>query len=94
MMGFAQWLADFRWAMNMMRARRFRREIGFAQRIRFDAAFRPRLASSLVRAQGVKAGDPVRIDVIDYPDAPYHITVDDLIRGIRAAATYPYERKP
>jgi hypothetical protein len=38
-----RWLSDFRWAMNAMRARRFRREVGFERRIRFDDALRPRL---------------------------------------------------
>lgn len=65
-----QWMADFRWAMNMMRARRIRRGLGFSERQRFDLFLRPRL-------------DPP--NVIAYPDAFYHTTVDDLIRAMRAA---------
>lgn len=72
-----QWLADFRWAMNVMRARRWRRELGFGQRIIFDGAFRPRLE---------KRHPQHEPDVIAYPDAFYHITVDDLIRAMETAA--------
>lgn len=74
---FGQWAADFRWAMNMMHVRRFRRTLGFEARIRFDNALRPK--PSRLRPQP----DPV---VIDYPDAPYHITVDDVLRAMHASA--------
>lgn len=74
--GLAGWIADFRWAMNMMRARRYRRAAGFAARIRFDDALRPRL-----KRGPYDANQPV----IAYPDAVYHITVDDVIRAARAA---------
>jgi hypothetical protein len=67
------WIADFRWAMNAMRARRFRRSIGFSARVSFDDALRPK----------VKGG------VIAYPDALYHISVDDVIRAMAAASYAP-----
>lgn len=75
-----QWLADFRWAMNAMAARRFRRKVGFERRIRFDDALRPRLGQH-ERSDGVTYQD-----LIAYPDALYHITVDDVIRAMRTAA--------
>lgn len=70
-MGLAQWLNDIRWAANMRRARAFRRSLLFSQRAAFDKAMRPPV--------GQVAGD-----VIDYPDALYHTTIDDLIRAMNA----------
>jgi hypothetical protein len=70
---FAQWLNDWRWAANMKRARAHRRELMFGARERFDEAIRPRLTANTV---------------IAYPDAIYHIDVDDLCRAmVRAAIT-------
>ena len=66
------WFEDFRWAMNAMRARRWRRQIGFAARIRFDNALRPKIK-----------GEPGV--VIDYPDALYNIKVEDVIRAMWAS---------
>lgn len=71
---FAEWIADVRWSANMRRARRWRRELSFSQRLKFDAAIRPRLE----REPGL---------VIDYPDAIYHVTIDDLCRAIMASVT-------
>ncbi len=52
-------------------SRRFRRQIGFSERVKFDAELRP----------------PHWPDArIAYPDAVYHITVDDVIRAMEAAA--------
>lgn len=71
-----QWLADFRWAMNAMRARRWRREMLFSQRMKFDDELRPKV-------------DEGRIA---YPDALYHISVDDLLHALQKAyATPPKE---
>jgi hypothetical protein len=67
---FAQWLNDRRWAANARRARSWRRRLGFAERVKFDNILRPHL-----QEPGM---------VIDYPDALYHITVDDLIRAMLA----------
>jgi hypothetical protein len=72
-----QWVDDFRWAMNAMRARRYRRGVGFSERIRFDDALRPH----------VKNG------VIAYPDAVYHITVEDVIRAMRKSRSSSERRE-
>lgn len=69
MNGLSTWLADFRWAMNMKRARAWRRDLGFAERMDFDRAFRPRVK-----------GEPGL--VFEYPDAAYHTTIDDLLRAM------------
>ncbi len=66
-----QWMSDFRWAMNAMRARRIRRELGFARRVAFDNELRPKLDAP---------------NVIAYPDALYHIKVEDVIRAAQKAA--------
>lgn len=66
----AWWINDLRVALNVGRARRFRRGLGFSARMRFDDALRPRLDKP---------------NVIAYPDAIYHITVDDLIRAMEAS---------
>ena len=71
-MAHVTWLADYRWAMNAMRARRWRRKIGFAARVEFDTALRPRLPK-----------EPGK--VIAYPDALYHITIEDVCRAIEAS---------
>jgi len=60
-----QWIEDLRWAANMIRARRWRREIGFSARIRFDNKIR----------------HPVEGGVIAYPDAFYHVEIEDLCRA-------------
>ena len=73
-----QWLADFRWAMNVMRARRWRRNLSFDARIRFDIAIRP---------YATRASDGPDLRIM-YPDALYHITIDDLTRAMLVA----YER--
>ena len=65
----AWWLNDLRLALNVGRARRFRRNCSFSQRRKFDNALRPSVSNG----------------VIAYPDAIYHITVDDLIRAMDAA---------
>lgn len=75
-MGFAQWLADLRWALNMMRARAHRRDLSFAQRNVFDRTLRP------------LAGRDSN-SVIAYPDAFYHVTIDDLVRAMVQSAPYP-----
>lgn len=72
-MRFAQWVEDFRWAMNAMRARAWRRRLTFASRVAFDQALRPKLKY-----------DPGM--VIDYPDAIYHITIDDVCRAMETAS--------
>ena len=66
---FTQWINDRRWAANMRRARAFRRELLFSQRVQFDKSIRPRI-------------DGEKGLVIDYPDAIYHITIDDLCRAM------------
>ncbi len=75
-MSFAQWVADMRWAANAKRARKWRRRLSFSGRIAFDQAIRPK----------VKSG------VIDYPDALYHITIDDLTRAMIASAPHGFDR--
>lgn len=71
-MSFAQWINDRRWAANMRRARAYRRKLSFGARLRFDAALRHPLDGE---------------SVIAYPDALYHVTIDDLCRAMVAAAT-------
>lgn len=67
MSGFAQWVNDMRWAMNMKRARAWRRKLIFSQRVAFDAAIRHPLDER---------------NVIPYPDAFYHVTIDDLCHAM------------
>ena len=55
----------------MMRARAWRRKLGFSSRIAFDDALRPRFQEPGTR--------------IAYPDAIYHISVDDYLRAIAAS---------
>ena len=74
-MSFSQWLADMRWAMNMKRARAWRRKLTFTERQAFDDALRP-----LVRQE--------RSMRVDYPDAFYRVTIDDLCRAMMAAGTW------
>jgi len=73
-MSFVTYINDWRWAMNVKRARAWRRKCLFSQRLKFDAALRP------------KIGDG---QVIDYPDALYHITIDDLCRAITESVSRP-----
>lgn len=68
-----QFMSDLRWAMNMIRARRYRRNVGFGERARFDNALRPRLQGE-------------RDIVIAYPDAFYHTKIEDLCRAIVESA--------
>ena len=60
------WLQDRRWAANMRRARRWRRGLAFSQRRRFDESLRHPLGNNL----------------IDYPDAIWHATADDVFRAM------------
>jgi hypothetical protein len=76
-MGFAQWINDLRWGANMRRARAWRRELSFSKREAFDAALRPRLP---------RPYPDERSDIIAYPDALYHIGIDDLCRAMLASA--------
>jgi hypothetical protein len=69
----ARWLADRRWASAVRHAREYRRELSFSQRELFDRKLRPRIK-----------GEPDK--VIAYPDAIYHITMDDLCRAMIAGA--------
>ena len=69
-MNIGQWLEDFRWAMNAKRARAFRRDLMFSQRQVFDAALRPPVDGP---------------NVIAYPDAFYHMKIDDVCRALLAA---------
>jgi hypothetical protein len=66
---FAQWLEDFRWAMNVKRARAWRRDLGFSQRQAFDQSLRP----------PIKGENEI---VVSYPDAFYHVKIDDLLRAM------------
>jgi hypothetical protein len=66
-MTISSWINDYRWAMNVMRARRWRNNLPFSRRRVFDLSLRPMI------------GGPV----IGYPDAFYHITIEDLCRAMR-----------
>lgn len=68
-MSVGQWINDLRWAMNMKRVRAMRREMFFSERIKFDSALRPPID-----------GEPGV--VVDYPDAFYHVTIEDIVRGV------------
>jgi hypothetical protein len=68
-MSLGQWINDFRWAMNVKRARAWRRRLSFSAREQFDHAMRPKLKD-----------EPGK--VITYPDAFYHITIDDLTHAM------------
>lgn len=70
-MTIADKLNDFRWAMNAMRARAWRRQLLFSQRLAFDDELRPML----------KHGERIA-----YPDAIYHIKVNDLLRAMARSA--------
>jgi hypothetical protein len=63
-------LGDIAWALRMIHARRLRRTLMFSQRYEFDRAIRH-----------VMSGDAV----IDYPDAVYHVTKEDLRRATIAS---------
>lgn len=71
-MSFAEWINDLRWSANMRRARRWRRQLEFGEREKFDRALRPRFP--------LEPGS-----VIAYPDAIYHVTIDDLLRAMSAS---------
>lgn len=64
---FSQWLNDMRWAMNMKRARSFRRKLIFSKRQKFDDALKPMTKNN---------------SIIAYPDAIYNITINDVCRAI------------
>ena len=78
---FGQWVNDMRWAMNVKRARAWRRKRTFSQRRRFDDELRPRLK------------DRFNHDVIAYPDAFYEVTVDDLCRAMIVSSLIDPEKK-
>lgn len=90
---FMAWLAlrinDRHWANNMIRARRWRRGLGFEEREAFDDAFRPRIAEAWSQTAGGSAL------VIAYPDAIYEIKIEDLERAMWASAiaTEPFQLK-
>lgn len=65
-------IANLRWAINMMYARKWRTKLSFSQRERFDMALR-----HPVNPAGT---------VIAYPDALYHTDVDDVIRAMHASS--------
>jgi hypothetical protein len=68
----AQRINDLRWALNVMHARAYRRTLIFSQRKAFDDALRPSLEES-------------HASVVGYPDAFYHVSIDDLCRAIVAS---------
>jgi hypothetical protein len=79
-MSFAQWLDDMRWAMNVKRARAWRRKLPFSRRAAFDRALRHPLRR-------------IPDTVVDYPDAFYAVSIDDLCRAMRVSslANFPSE---
>jgi hypothetical protein len=70
-MSFAEWISDRRWAADVRRARAFRRRLLFSKRRAFDDAIRPIVGSD---------------SRMGYPDAFYHISIDDLCRAIEESA--------
>lgn len=76
---FPQWLNDLRWARNIRRARAFRRRLSFSGRMAFDDAIRPNLG---------------RGEVIAYPDALYHVTINDLCRAMLAGVAQHHTTNP
>lgn len=70
---FAWWVNDRRWAANVRRARAFRRELTFSQRIKFDNALRHSLGDGTC---------------IAYPGAFYHVEIGDLLNAITACYAY------
>jgi hypothetical protein len=72
MRAFYQWINDWRWAMNVKRARAWRRNIHFSARKRFDDAIRHPIGPG---------------SVIAYPDAFYYVEIDDLCRAMEASAS-------
>lgn len=79
---FAQWIEDMRWAMNVKRARAYRRKLIFSKRLAFDRALRPIIE---VPFKSSEDDDP-KFCIIDYPDAFYHVNIDDLCRAMIASA--------
>jgi len=65
----SNWLNDIRWSANVRRARKFRRNLSFSKRKIFDEELRYRTENS----------------VVSYPDAFYHLTIDDLLRAMLKA---------
>lgn len=63
----AEKIENLRWALNMMRARAWRRDLLFSERAKFDSALRPRMADG---------------SIVAYPDAIYHVKIEDLCRAI------------
>ena len=76
-MSLGQWVNDFRWAMNVVRARRWRRKLSRDQRSVFDVELRPYLFNDL----GYETAIPVF-----YPEGFYQIKIEDLVRAIRTSA--------
>jgi hypothetical protein len=76
-MSASQWLADLRWAMNVMRARRWRRSLSRDQRSVFDVEIRPYLFNAL----GYETAIPV-----SYPEGFYQVRIEDLVRAIKSSA--------
>lgn len=76
-MNLREWINDWRWAINAKRARAWRRDITYGQRRLFDEALRP----------PSKRDGPRVCTFITYPDAIYHITVDDLTRAMIISTT-------
>ena len=70
----AQWIEDLRWSANMCRVRRMRRELIFSRRRIFDDALRPEATVGTI---------------IAYPDAFYHVRIDDVCRAISEAMASP-----
>ena len=65
---------DIAWAWRMLKARRFRRNVTFKTRMRFDAGLQ-----HMVRP-------PSRAPfTVSYPDAFYEVTAEDLERARNAA---------
>lgn len=80
-MSFAQWINDRRWAANVRRARAFRRNLSFSDRLLFDAALRRRLP---------RLYPDERDDIVAYPDAFYLVTINDLLRAMRSPLSRPH----
>lgn len=70
-----RFLDDALWAVQMFRARRVRRVMGFTTRKKFDDVLRPTIISK----------NPPDEAVVAYPDAIYAAKMDDFVRA-RAAA--------
>jgi hypothetical protein len=71
---------DLGWAVQMFRARRFRRSLSFSGRERHDSLLRP-----------ILAGSDGRKSIIAYPDAIYHARPLDFARARDFSA---WDREP